>query len=253
MPYARSEQQLQQQPGTPDPSASPASSAALWSSPFKKSKRQLVDPLQPQPQQGQPRTQQQQKRQLADVEYGFPFNLPGMQHSDAAAAAAQAAAASHDEALQAAAAARRQRHEQQRQRSMRSMFAPVDAAAAAAAFSLQTGAAVGCTVQIQRLLSDGNNNSSSASWQSSADVAIPTLQSWAAKAEDVGMVPEAQALWWGLGDMYEVWAVAQQGSSEAYARYCRALQQLLDEGSCSQLQSWYAQQQFRLPVVIGAA
>ncbi|WIA12381.1 hypothetical protein OEZ85_012427 [Tetradesmus obliquus] len=73
-----------------------------------------------------------------------------------------------------------------------------------------------------------------------------------ANAEDVGMAPEVQALWWGLGDMYEVWAVAQQGSSEAYARYCRALQQLLDEGSCSQLQSWYDQQQFRLPVVIGA-
>ncbi|WIA32520.1 hypothetical protein OEZ86_003334 [Tetradesmus obliquus] len=74
----------------------------------------------------------------------------------------------------------------------------------------------------------------------------------AANAEDAGMAPEVQALWWGLGDMYEVWAVAQQGSSEAYARYCRALQQLLDEGSCSQLQSWYDQQQFRLPVVIGA-
>ncbi|KAF6261281.1 hypothetical protein COO60DRAFT_1502220 [Scenedesmus sp. NREL 46B-D3] len=171
-----------------------------------------------------------------------------MQQSGAAAAAAQAAAAAREEALQAAAAARLQRQEQRRRQSMHSMISPVNAATAAAAFGLQTGA------QQQSLDGISSNSSSShARWQSSADVAVPTLHSWAVNAEGVGLIPEVQALWWGSGDMYEVWGVAQQGSGEAYDRYCRALQQLLDDESYGQLHSWYEQQQFRLPVVIGAA
>lgn len=198
---------------------------------------------------------QQQQQQQADLEHTpslqpqelFAHFLGLQQQLDAADE--RAAAAAREQSSRAAAAAKLRRQQQQRSASMRSMFMPVDAAAAAAAFGLQPGVAVG--LQDRNDCYDSCCNSSY--WQSSADMAGPSLQDWAARAEDVGLAAEVQAVWWGVGDMHEVWAVAEEGSKEAYKRYCRALWRLLEPGGCHQLRVWYEQQQFRTPVTIGAA
>jgi hypothetical protein len=66
------------------------------------------------------------------------------------------------------------------------------------------------------------------------------------------LVPEVKAVWWGLGDVEQVWGCAEGCSRAAYQQYRRDVDRLLEGRVCSQLQDWYKEQQFTTPVVIGA-
>jgi len=87
---------------------------------------------------------------------------------------------------------------------------------------------------------------------SSADVAGPSLHGWSDRAEQLGLLPEVKAVWWGLGDVYEVWSCAETGSRGAYQQYSRGVSQLLSSSCCMALRDWYQAQQFTTPVIIGA-
>jgi hypothetical protein len=157
-------------------------------------------------------------------------------------------------------AAQRHSLQQQRQHRCRRMFAPVDAATAAAAMGLQApcDSAGGSTAGDDSTWVVGivpgplNSSSSGARWVSSADVTGPSLRSWSQQTEQLGLVPEVKAVWWGLGDLDYVWGCAESGSRAAYKQYRRGLDQLLEGSSCKTLQKWYQNQQFTTPVVIGA-
>jgi hypothetical protein len=150
--------------------------------------------------------------------------------------------------------------QQQRQQRCRRMFAPVDAATAAAAMGLQapfdsadgSGAGADSSWVGGTVPEPLNSSSSRAGWVSSADEAGPSLRSWSQQTEQLGLVPEVKAVWWGLGDVYDVWGCAESSSRAAYRQYRRGIDQLLEGSSCKMLQDWYEKQQFTTPVVIGA-
>jgi hypothetical protein len=97
------------------------------------------------------------------------------------------------------------------------------------------------------------SSSSTRSWQGSADVAGPSLQSWSFSAQRLELAPEVEAVWWQCSELCETWTLAQLGSCEAYGGYCKMLLRLLDVGRCEGLRCWYEAQQYQTPVVIGAA
>jgi hypothetical protein len=157
-----------------------------------------------------------------------------------------------------------QRRQQQRQQCqlqarLRSMFAPVDARSAAAALGLRLPSGGGGDTAAA---GDGGScwqddgaaaDSCCAAWQSSAAVPGPSLDAWARGADDLGLLPEIQAVWWGLGAMQDVWGDAEAGSREAYRQAQRDACDLTAEaGRCQQLAQAYQGQQFTTPVVIGA-
>ena len=149
----------------------------------------------------------------------------------------------------------------QQQRRAR-MFAPVDAATAAAAMGMQApghphaSSAAGdedwLTGPLQDSAGSYSSSGSRAGWVSSADIAVPGLRSWSEQTEQqLGVLPEVKSVWWGLGDVYEVWSRAEGCSRAAYQQYRRGIDQLLEGSSCRALQDWYEQQQFTTPVAIG--
>jgi hypothetical protein len=143
------------------------------------------------------------------------------------------------------------------------MFAPVDVATTAAAMGLQVPAAAVAAAEAvdagssSSWLGGGDPNSSSrssrgAGWVSSADVLGPSLRRWSEQTEQLGLVPEVKAVWWGLGDVEQVWGCVEGCSRAAYQQYRWDVDRLLEGRVCSQLQDWYKEQQFTTPVVIGA-